>query len=266
MDLFAQMTLTRGPAWRNRFMLAPLTNLQSHPDGTPVRRRVQLADLSRQGRVRPGHDLRRARAAHRPGLSRPARHLLATTTCRGSRGWPRAIKAAAPSPRRNCTTPACARLSALIGERAGRAVARTPRPEHARALDRRGRAADRGLHRRRRARREGRLRRGRAARRARLHPVRLPQPRDQPARGPLRRLAGEPRAHRVRHHQGRARAHSGRLPARGAHLARAVRPHLRRAARARRAPARLGRPRLSSTCRFGIASSRRSRRSSPIAR
>lgn len=24
---------TRGPAWRNRFMLAPLTNLQSHPDG-----------------------------------------------------------------------------------------------------------------------------------------------------------------------------------------------------------------------------------------
>ncbi|HXQ46796.1 MAG TPA: NADH:flavin oxidoreductase [Caulobacteraceae bacterium] len=33
-DLFAPMTLTRGPAWKNRFMLAPLTNLQSHPDGT----------------------------------------------------------------------------------------------------------------------------------------------------------------------------------------------------------------------------------------
>ena len=33
-DLFQPMTLTRGPAWRNRFMLAPLTNLQSHPDGT----------------------------------------------------------------------------------------------------------------------------------------------------------------------------------------------------------------------------------------
>lgn len=32
-DLFQPMTLTRGPAWRNRFMLAPLTNLQSHPDG-----------------------------------------------------------------------------------------------------------------------------------------------------------------------------------------------------------------------------------------
>jgi 2,4-dienoyl-CoA reductase-like NADH-dependent reductase (Old Yellow Enzyme family) len=32
-DLFAPMTLTRGPAWKNRFMLAPLTNTQSHPDG-----------------------------------------------------------------------------------------------------------------------------------------------------------------------------------------------------------------------------------------
>ena len=28
------MTLPRGPAWKNRFMLAPLTNQQSHPDGT----------------------------------------------------------------------------------------------------------------------------------------------------------------------------------------------------------------------------------------
>ena len=32
-DLFDPMTLTRGPAMKNRFMLAPLTNLQSHPDG-----------------------------------------------------------------------------------------------------------------------------------------------------------------------------------------------------------------------------------------
>lgn len=28
------MTLPRGPAWKNRFMLAPLTNQQSHEDGT----------------------------------------------------------------------------------------------------------------------------------------------------------------------------------------------------------------------------------------
>lgn len=33
-DLFEPMTFTRGPAMKNRFMLAPLTNLQSHEDGT----------------------------------------------------------------------------------------------------------------------------------------------------------------------------------------------------------------------------------------
>ena len=32
-DLFDPMTLPRGPAWKNRFMLAPLTNSQSHADG-----------------------------------------------------------------------------------------------------------------------------------------------------------------------------------------------------------------------------------------
>jgi 2,4-dienoyl-CoA reductase-like NADH-dependent reductase (Old Yellow Enzyme family) len=31
--LFDTMTLARGPAWTNRFMLAPLTNSQSHEDG-----------------------------------------------------------------------------------------------------------------------------------------------------------------------------------------------------------------------------------------
>jgi len=33
-DLFAPLTLAHGPAWKNRFMLAPLTNQQSHADGT----------------------------------------------------------------------------------------------------------------------------------------------------------------------------------------------------------------------------------------
>lgn len=32
-DLFAPVSFVRGPAMKNRFMLAPLTNLQSHPDG-----------------------------------------------------------------------------------------------------------------------------------------------------------------------------------------------------------------------------------------
>jgi 2,4-dienoyl-CoA reductase-like NADH-dependent reductase (Old Yellow Enzyme family) len=32
-SLFYPLTLAHGPAWKNRFMLAPLTNTQSHPDG-----------------------------------------------------------------------------------------------------------------------------------------------------------------------------------------------------------------------------------------
>ena len=32
-DLFTPLSLAHGPAMKNRFMLAPLTNLQSHPDG-----------------------------------------------------------------------------------------------------------------------------------------------------------------------------------------------------------------------------------------
>ena len=32
-DLLDPISFTRGPAWKNRFMLAPLTNTQSHPDG-----------------------------------------------------------------------------------------------------------------------------------------------------------------------------------------------------------------------------------------
>src|SRR5277367_6944680 len=32
-DPLSPLHLKRGPAWRNRFMLAPLTNCQSHDDG-----------------------------------------------------------------------------------------------------------------------------------------------------------------------------------------------------------------------------------------
>ncbi len=32
-DLFSPLSFVRGPAWKNRFMLAPLTNTQSDPDG-----------------------------------------------------------------------------------------------------------------------------------------------------------------------------------------------------------------------------------------
>lgn len=33
-DLFSPLSMTHGPDWSNRFMLAPLTNQQSHADGT----------------------------------------------------------------------------------------------------------------------------------------------------------------------------------------------------------------------------------------
>ena len=33
-DLHSPLTFARGPALKNRFMLAPLTNMQSHADGT----------------------------------------------------------------------------------------------------------------------------------------------------------------------------------------------------------------------------------------
>ena len=32
-DLFEPLSFSRGPAMKNRFMLAPLTNSQSHADG-----------------------------------------------------------------------------------------------------------------------------------------------------------------------------------------------------------------------------------------
>lgn len=32
-DLFAPLSFAHGPAMKNRFMLAPLTNSQSHADG-----------------------------------------------------------------------------------------------------------------------------------------------------------------------------------------------------------------------------------------
>jgi 2,4-dienoyl-CoA reductase-like NADH-dependent reductase (Old Yellow Enzyme family) len=43
-DLFSPLSFAHGPAMKNRFMLAPLTNLQSHPDGVLSDDEFQLAD------------------------------------------------------------------------------------------------------------------------------------------------------------------------------------------------------------------------------
>ena len=59
-SLFEPMTFTRGPAMKNRFMLAPLTNTQSHDDG-------RLSDIEinwLEMRARGGFGLTMSAAAH----------------------------------------------------------------------------------------------------------------------------------------------------------------------------------------------------------
>jgi len=81
------ITFTRGPGWRNRLALAPLTNLQSHPDGTlsddEYRWLVARADggfgltmtcaayVERAGNAWPGQ-LGVSDDTHLPGLTRLA--------------------------------------------------------------------------------------------------------------------------------------------------------------------------------------------------
>ncbi len=87
------LTLSRGPQWRNRFVLAPLTNLQSHEDGTLsedeynflVRRgeggfgmvMTCAAHVSKQGQAFPGQ-LATFGDEHIEGLSRLAAGIKAT--------------------------------------------------------------------------------------------------------------------------------------------------------------------------------------------
>lgn len=59
-DLFAPLSFTRGPTMKNRFMLAPLTNLQSHPDGTLSDDEFRWLTLRAQG----GFGLTMTCAAH----------------------------------------------------------------------------------------------------------------------------------------------------------------------------------------------------------
>ena len=92
--LFDPLSFQHGPAMKNRFMLAPLTNLQSHVDGTLSDDEYQLAHDARARRLRTDDDLRLARAGDRPGLPGPARAAGPMRTCRGSPAWPPGIKAA----------------------------------------------------------------------------------------------------------------------------------------------------------------------------
>lgn len=86
-SLFDPMTLARGPAWKNRFMLAPLTNLQSGADGVMSEDEFRwltkratggfglvmtcAAHVQRQGQGFPGQ-MGVWSDAHLPGLTRMA--------------------------------------------------------------------------------------------------------------------------------------------------------------------------------------------------
>ena len=59
-DLFAPLTFAHGPTMKNRFMLAPLTNLQSHPDGVLSDDEFRWLTLRAQG----GFGLTMTCAAH----------------------------------------------------------------------------------------------------------------------------------------------------------------------------------------------------------
>ncbi len=59
-DLFAPLDFVRGPAMKNRFMLAPLTNTQSHPDGRMSDEEFKWLTMRAQG----GFGLTMTCAAH----------------------------------------------------------------------------------------------------------------------------------------------------------------------------------------------------------
>lgn len=48
-SLFEPLTFAHGPAWRNRLMLAPLTNQQSHPDGRLSDEELRWLEMRGQG-------------------------------------------------------------------------------------------------------------------------------------------------------------------------------------------------------------------------
>ena len=48
-DLFSELSFSRGPDMKNRFMLAPLTNLQSHVDGRLSEDEYKCLTMRRRG-------------------------------------------------------------------------------------------------------------------------------------------------------------------------------------------------------------------------
>jgi 2,4-dienoyl-CoA reductase-like NADH-dependent reductase (Old Yellow Enzyme family) len=173
-DLFAPLAMRRGPAWKNRFMLAPLTNTQSHADGRLSDDEFEwltyraeggfglvmtcAAHVQRIGQGFPGQ-LGVFSDDHLPGLTRLAAAIKAKGAVSsvqlhhaGLRSPADLIGEAPVGPSQDAETGARAlslgEVEALIEDFVAAAVPL----------------------------RKGRLRRRRAARRAWLYPLRVPQP------------------------------------------------------------------------------------------
>jgi hypothetical protein len=107
-DLNSPLSLARGPAMKNRFMLAPLTNIQSHADGVLSDDEFRWLVKRAEG----GFGVTMTCAAHvqaGTGLSGPARHLRRQAPRRPDAAGGGAEQGRARIRWCSCTMPACVR-------------------------------------------------------------------------------------------------------------------------------------------------------------
>ena len=77
-DLFTPLSMDHGPDWKNRFMLAPLTNLQSHKDGVLSDDEFHWLTKTGGRRFRLDHDLCGIRQCRGHRVSRTAWAFMMT--------------------------------------------------------------------------------------------------------------------------------------------------------------------------------------------
>ena len=108
-DLTQPLAFSSGATMKNRFMLAPLTNCQSHADGTLSDDEYRWLTMRAEG----GFGLTMTCAAHVQAIGQgsPASSASGmTSTSRASPAWPRVSRRTTASPWCSFTMQACARL------------------------------------------------------------------------------------------------------------------------------------------------------------
>ena len=108
-QLFDPVDFRHGRAMKNRFMLSPLTNCQSHDDGTLSEDEYRWLTMRAEG----GFGLTMTCASHVQARGAVSPDSWASTPTRSSTvlpALPRRSGARAAWPWRNCTTPECGRL------------------------------------------------------------------------------------------------------------------------------------------------------------